>query len=166
MPLKLNVGLSRKIGTANYGSRGASVNLELELDSSIVTAPERLQERIRQMFVLAKSSIEEELHASNTIGGAGPRGVTWNGSRSPTARPMDARTTSENSYDARRSGTPTATTSQVRALRAIAHRGGINLDARVQEQFGVSSPVALTIAQASELIDDLKSTRQPAGGMR
>ncbi|MGZ0174755.1 MAG: hypothetical protein ACKVHE_35095 [Planctomycetales bacterium] len=31
MPMKLNVGLSRKIGEPNFGSRGASVNLELEL---------------------------------------------------------------------------------------------------------------------------------------
>jgi hypothetical protein len=36
MPLKLNVGLSRKIGEENYGSRGASVNLELELDAGCI----------------------------------------------------------------------------------------------------------------------------------
>ena len=58
MPLKLNVGLSRKVGEPNYGSRGASVNLELELDSAIVSEPDRLQERIRQMFHLAKDSID------------------------------------------------------------------------------------------------------------
>ncbi len=36
MPMKLNVGLSRKVGEPNYGSRGASVNLELELDAALV----------------------------------------------------------------------------------------------------------------------------------
>ena len=42
MPLKLNVGLNRKVGEQNYGSRGASVNVEMELESSLVGEPSRL----------------------------------------------------------------------------------------------------------------------------
>ena len=34
--IKLNCGFSRKVGEANYGSRGASVNLELELATDAV----------------------------------------------------------------------------------------------------------------------------------
>ncbi len=33
--IKLNAGFSRKVGEPNYGSRGASVNVELELESDI-----------------------------------------------------------------------------------------------------------------------------------
>ena len=65
MPLKLNVGLSRKVGEANYGSRGASVNLELELEAGLVSEPDRLQDRIRQLFRLAKQSVDEELNGSS-----------------------------------------------------------------------------------------------------
>ena len=33
--LKLNAGFSRKVGEPNYGSRGASVNVELEGESNL-----------------------------------------------------------------------------------------------------------------------------------
>ncbi len=61
MPLKTNIGVSRKVADNNYGSRGASVNLEVELDSSLVQDPERFHDRIRQVFRLAQQAIDEEL---------------------------------------------------------------------------------------------------------
>ena len=36
MPMKLNVGVSRKVGLPDYGSVGASCNLELELESGLI----------------------------------------------------------------------------------------------------------------------------------
>ena len=47
--LKLNVGLNRKVGEPNYGSRGGSVNMEVELDNSLMQEPERLRPRISQL---------------------------------------------------------------------------------------------------------------------
>jgi len=61
MPLKTNVGVSRKVADNNYGSRGASVNLEVELDSRLIDEPDRLQERIRQAFRLAQQAVDDEL---------------------------------------------------------------------------------------------------------
>ena len=48
MLLQLDCGLTRKIGEANYGSRGASINVELELDSALITDPTKIQDRIRR----------------------------------------------------------------------------------------------------------------------
>ena len=42
--IKLNAGFSRKVGEANYSSRGASVNLELKLESSMIADPDKMQE--------------------------------------------------------------------------------------------------------------------------
>ena len=59
--IKLNAGFSRKVGEANYSSRGASVNLELELESSVIESPEKMHERIRALFALARRAVDEEL---------------------------------------------------------------------------------------------------------
>src|SRR4051794_40846628 len=64
MPLKLNIGLSRKVGEANYGSRGASVNVELELESALIGEPVKLQDRIRQLFSVVRTSLAEELNGN------------------------------------------------------------------------------------------------------
>ena len=63
--IKLNAGFSRKVGEANYSSRGASVNLELELESSMIADPDKMQDKIRALFRLARSAVDEELWNGN-----------------------------------------------------------------------------------------------------
>ena len=63
--LKLNIGFNRKIGEANYGSRGASVNLEIEVESGLVREPDNLQAKIDYLFGLAKSSVDAQLHGAS-----------------------------------------------------------------------------------------------------
>lgn len=138
--LKLNVGFNRKTGEANYGSRGASVNLELELDSGLVGDPDRLKERIRQLFVLAKASVEDELNGHSAVAN---NGHTADGNGHTNRRQRDA--------------TRKATASQVRALHAIAQRNHLDASNIVQSRYGVDAPEDLTITEASALIDELKS---------
>ena len=63
--IKLNAGFSRKVGEANYSSRGASVNLELELESSLVSDPDKMSDKIRALFTLARKAVDEELKNGN-----------------------------------------------------------------------------------------------------
>ena len=138
MPMTLNVGLSRKVGEANYGSRGATVNFAVELEHSLVREPDQLRDKVRYLFGLAKEAVEEELNSHDRQDGHGDNGHHDNGSqRQSNGRP--------------------ATTSQVRAIHAIANRNRVDLDGRLRDEFGVSKPDDLSIGQASELIDDLKS---------
>jgi len=77
--LKLNVGFNRKAGEANYGSRGASVNLELECDSGLIDQPDRLRDRIRHLFNLAKASVDEELNGQGAAQSNGHAQANGNG---------------------------------------------------------------------------------------
>ena len=86
MPLKTNIGVSRKVADNNYGSRGCSVNLEVELDSSLIQEPERLQERIRQIFRLAQQSVDEELSRQNAANGS-PSRATNGATNNQAAQP-------------------------------------------------------------------------------
>jgi hypothetical protein len=76
--LKVNAGFARKMGEANYGSRGASVNVELELESHLVNDPDGLLRRIRELFELARKSVDAELtsgtHGKNGRNGQAPAG--------------------------------------------------------------------------------------------
>ncbi|MFH0982698.1 MAG: hypothetical protein V2A79_14330, partial [Planctomycetota bacterium] len=59
--LRLNAGFSRKVGEPNFGSRGASVNLELELESHLIGDPAALLGRIQGLFDLAREAVDAEL---------------------------------------------------------------------------------------------------------
>jgi post-segregation antitoxin (ccd killing protein) len=152
MPLKTNVGVSRKVADNNYGSRGASVNLEVELDSTLIDDPERFHDRIRQVFRLAQQAIDEELTRQQQAGN-----VETNGHAS--ANGNGHHNGDGNGHSApRRSGGRRATASQARALRAIADRQGLDLAAELQGRFGVHEPEELSITEASQTIDELKAS--------
>ncbi len=142
--LKINVGFNRKVGEANYGSRGASVNLELELDSSLVGEPDRLRDRVRQLFLLAKSSVDEELNHQ-----ADQQGANGNGAA------VSSRV--RNGSRHRRDNTRRATASQVRAIHAIADRQQLDVAVLLQERYGIQEAAELSITEASQLIDELKA---------
>ncbi len=135
--IKLNAGVSRKVGEPNYGSRGASVNVELELESSVVNDTEALYEKIRRLFALAKKSVDEEL------------GISASGNN-------QAPSTQSNNE------TRPATDKQKNAIAAICNENAINADQEATGMFG--RPVSLlTLPEASQLIDHLKDLRNTKG---
>ena len=77
----------------------------------------------------------------------------------PLDRPSkveNARADSANSHPPQSGGGPRlATEKQVRVIRAMAGRQGIDLQSQLHDQFSVSSIQALTIRQASKLIAQL-----------
>ncbi len=155
MSLKLNVGVSRKVGLPDYGSVGASCNLEVELDAGLIDRDlDAFQARVRGVYVAAHQAVHDELarlhapvaepqdppaadrHASNGHAGGNGRADRPPAGRSRLRKP--------------------ATENQVRAIRSIANRQQADLDGLLRE-FGVDRPEDLSLKQASELIDTLKT---------
>ena len=136
--LKINIGHNRKIGEPNFGSRGASVHFEVEVDHGLVEQPQALRQKIRELFVQAQAAVRDELHGPETNGTQRP---ATNGHQRPQRM---------------------ATSSQVRAIHAIANRQRTNLSELLQE-LGIGRLEELSIGSASELIDRLKSTQSVGG---
>jgi hypothetical protein len=147
MPLKINVGLSRKIGEANYGSRGASVHVEMEADSSLVSEPAKFQQRIRELFGLVRTSLAEELNGSN--GAAGTNGQNGHAASSDAAP--------------RKPPSRPATQSQVKAIRSVAQARGVDVSQILRERYHVNRAEDLSIREASDLIDALKASAKKEG---
>jgi hypothetical protein len=161
MPLKLNVGAGRKVTDNNYGSRGASISLEMELDTTLVNDPPKLQKKIRHLFRVARTSLAEELNGGNhhADGDVSPGG---NGHQPSGERPaMNGAGENHASRDAcpRRS-----TASQCKAIYAIARAAGVSLGDYLHDRYQAQRPDELTLPQASEAIDDLKAAGVRAAG--
>ena len=167
MPLKTNIGVSRKVADNNYGSRGASVNLEVELDSALINDPQRFHERIRQVFRLAQQAIDEELgrqqpaanHATDAAASNG-RATPQNGSHA-TPQNGSSHATNGNTNGNGRAAT-NASEKQLTYARQLAKSinglGIRNLETLAQKMF--SKPLAgLSTLDASGLIDTLKSIK-------
>ena len=67
MPLKLSIGLSRKLGLPGYSSVGAQCGLEIELDSSLLKDhPDRLDEQIQSAYTSCRKAVDDELVRSTS----------------------------------------------------------------------------------------------------
>ena len=174
MSVKLNIGLSRKVGEANYGSRGASINLEVELDNGVLSDPGQLRDRVHDLYVLARESVDEELqrpadaspgefsHANGN--GQGRTNGVANGNGHSNGHASNGHSNNSNSNNSNSSNgqngrveVARATQSQIRAIFAISKRQGLDPHTLISERFRVHKMEDLTIREASSLIDDLKN---------
>ena len=156
MSLKLNVGVTRKVGQPDYGSVGASCNLELEIDTGLLERDlDGFHARVRSAYVAVHQAVHDELArlqapvAAPQDPPASPIGHGSNGhagSNGHTAHPPAGRS---------RTRKP-ATENQVRAIHSIASRQHADLDGLLRD-LGVARPEDLSLRQASELIDTLKT---------
>lgn len=155
MPLKLNVGLSKKVGLPDYGSLGASCNVEYELGGTIPgTNMDRFYEQVRETFAACSKAVHDELARQQNANGS-------NTARQPAAR-RNAAAESSASPDSRNGNGPRATTKQLDYAGQLAGQirglGVRRLETLVTRMF--DKPLAdLTSLEASNLIDTLKDIK-------
>lgn len=176
MPLKLNVGLSRKIGLPNFGSLGASCHLEIELDAQLIARDRNeFDQQVQQAFEACSQAVQEELNrhvASPQPAAAGIEVSAEDSHSCQVAGHSSGRTNGVSAGEtnvrpplgAGRPRRRQATSSQVRAIFAIAGRQNVPLEQALKDRFGVEHPSELNIGDASRFIDELQRTAAGTGG--
>ena len=140
MAIRANVSFSQKHGQPDFGSVGAGCSLEFELDTTLLEKDSTaLREQFDLAYLTCRQAVQQQLTAfqPSQRQPAHANGKQGNNHASPS-RP--------------------ATQSQQRALWAICNQSGLNLAAVCRDEFDVPDADCLSIAQASVLIDKLKST--------
>jgi hypothetical protein len=156
MPLKLTVGLAKKVGQPNYGSLGASCGVEVELESNLLGGdPDAFRSRVRDAFVACRRAVDDELErlqsapdVPNTNGAA-----EHSGSNGTAYESGHVHCPPSNNSRLRRPATPR----QLRTIVAIARRQRANLESLLRTEYGVASPEELSLSEASRLIDGLRA---------
>jgi len=151
--LRLNVGLSKKIGQPDYGSLGASCHVEVELDHGLLTNDlDQFHQRVEHAFVACRQAVNDELVRQQE-----PTPVL----ATNRAGRIAGRAESDSKNGSRRNR-HTASDKQLGYARQLAGQvdglGVRGLDSLADKMFG--KPVAtLTTLDASGLIDTLKAIK-------
>ena len=157
--LKLNVGISKKIGLPDYGSLGTTCNVEVEVDGRLIFDDlDGFHQKVRQAYVACAQAVNDEL-------------ARQQGSASDTANQMPAASSHGDTTPAAANGnghrnganSGGASKKQLDYTNQLAGQinglGARRLEALANKMFG--KPIAgLSSLDASGLIDTLKAIKE------
>ena len=190
--LKLNAGVSKKVGLPGFSSASASCTIEAELDSSLLTDSAGFQIVVQRAYQSCEQAVQDQIarllvqgnpttnspacvpvvsEHPQTTNGPQTRSQSPSRASQPVTQEVIEVRTSPAISGARITTTSNslpsprpATASQVKAIRAIAARRKIDLVGMLRERFGLTTADELGIRQASNLIDELKGDEGTSPG--
>jgi hypothetical protein len=142
--------VSKKLGLPEYSSVGASCSVEVELDAGLLEHDlASFHEWARAAYVACHQAVHDELARLQQQAGlpVEPR----------PALPVETGNDVPPAANGRGRPRKPATVNQVRAIAALARRQQLDLADWLRAGYGVGRPEELSLAEASRLIDELKS---------
>ena len=144
--IKLSACVSKKLPVPDveFSSRSYSAGMEVEVASG--ASSEEIQQNLRALYELLEESIEEQVRSGQAKSRPDRNGVPQK--RNPQSRRGPAG-----------DGARRATQAQLKAIWAIGRERGYteeDIERLASESFGAQTPAALSIGEASRLIDALK----------
>ncbi len=162
MPITINCGLNKKLGTANFGSVGATCNVSFEAAHDLLdTDLAGFHQKVKSAYIACRQAVEDELareQAATYNGNA----AAYNGNGNGDGRATPTGDGNKPNGNARNAHSAAASDKQLEYARQLAKSiqglGIRRLDNLTTKMFG-KSLVALTTLDASGLIDTLKSIK-------
>ena len=165
MPLKLIVGISKKVGLPDYGSLGTTCNVEVEVDGRLIFDDlEAFHQKVRQAYVACAQAVNDELARQQGSIRQTER-QTHDAPHTDTGSDTPPATSATNNGNGNRNGTNGGGASQKQLNYANQLAGQIQglgvrrLEALANKMFG--KPIAgMSSLDASGLIDTLKAIKE------
>ena len=161
MPITINVGLSQKVGTANYGSVGATCNVIFEAGHDLLESDlAAFHQKVKNAFTACRQAVRDELSRHQ---GCGPDDDVGNGAvNRATPEPSRDNSNGNGHRNGSNGNSHLASEKQLDYARQLAKQiqglGIRRLETLAQKMF--AKPLAaLTSLDASGLIDALKSIK-------
>ena len=171
MPISLTASFSRKLGQPNYSSVGASCQIQCELDSTLLAHDlDEFHRRVRSTYTACVRAVDDELarHVQQQNSASEHHDPLPELAPAPSELDKDvapqangANHLASHFRNGRRGRR--ATSAQLRAIDRLTARSGVELPPLLQEDFAVTTPDQLSVAEAAQLIVCLqKSFPRPA----
>ncbi len=162
--MKINVGLNKKVGQANYGSLAANCAIEFEADQSLLGNEENLRRQVQRAYAACAQAVNDELARQQSQPAANGNGNDANGQTRNQASSNGNGSSGNGHSNGNGNGKTGRTCSEKQATYIRQFAGQIKglgvrrLDALAQKMF--DKPVAgLTSLDASGLIDTMKGIK-------